>query len=89
MVNDEIEIKIKGNQIRFIYNDDLNFSEQGKILTKRASHVEPYQNGWGADMSPINPNAPVLGPFKTRREALKAEHDWLIKHNIPIPFSKE
>lgn len=38
---------------------------------------------WQADMSPVG--GPVLGPFKTREEALKAEHDWLVQHNIPFP----
>ena len=80
-----MEIRIKGNQIRFIYNDDLSgLMEQGSTEVRRASHVEPDGNGgWKADMSPVN--GPVLGPFKRRDEALKSEVEWLLAHNIPVP----
>ena len=53
----------------------------------RASHVEPGNGGWMADMSPSLPpglTPPMaewmLGPFKTRAEALAAELDWLKAH---------
>jgi hypothetical protein len=80
-----MEIRVKGNQIRFIYNDDLsNLMNQGKTVVKRASHVEPDGNGrWIADMSPVN--GPVLGPYNRRDEALQREVEWLLKHKIPTP----
>lgn len=80
-----MEIRVKGNQIRFIYNDDLaGFNKHGKIEIKRASHVEPDGNGqWIADMSPVE--GPVLGPFNRRDEALQKEVEWLLAHKIPAP----
>ena len=83
----EMEIIIsKEGQIRFIYKDDLlGLSELGKTIIQRASHVEPCGAGWQADMSPVN--GPVLGPFKTRGEALQHEVDWLLQHSIPVPTS--
>ena len=48
----------------------------GAFTTKRASHVEPELHGtWTADMRPMD--GPILGPFTLRREALKAEREWL------------
>lgn len=80
-----MEIRIKGKQIRFIYNDDLaGLMKQGKTEVRRASHVEPDGNGqWIADMSPVS--GPVLGPYKRRDEALREEVQWLLEHNIPVP----
>jgi len=79
-------IVIRGDQIRFIHNDDLAnaLSTQGPQETKRASHVEPTANGkWIADLSPVW--GPVLGPFDRRDAALAAEVTWLQKNNTPIP----
>lgn len=75
----------------FVYEDAENVCGEdveqllnlGDSVTKRASHVEPsrVRNGltelsaWTADMSPVG--GPILGPFSLRREALKAERDWL------------
>ena len=39
-------------------------------------------NFFWADMLPVN--GPVLGPFKTRQEALDAETTWLKAHGIPL-----
>lgn len=79
-----MDIIIKGNQIRFVYSDDmLGLLGQGKSQIQRASHVEPGAGGWQADMSPVN--GPVLGPFATRTEALQHEVEWLLAHNIPKP----
>lgn len=63
--------------VRFIHNDDLtDLIEQGEARITRASHVEPNAEGkWEADMGPSN--GPVLGPFRTRGEALAAEVAWL------------
>lgn len=72
--------------VRFIYDDATAtlFSEIGKLTIKRASHVEPCdEGGWTADMSPVG--GPVLGPFDTRETALFEERVWLTTHNIPAP----
>lgn len=63
--------------LRFIHNDDMQaVIEQGEARIARASFVEPNASGqWEADMSPSN--GPVLGPFRTRTEALAAEVAWL------------
>ena len=63
--------------LRFIHNDDMQaLIEQGEAKIVRASHVEPNERGqWEADMSPSD--GPVLGPFRTRGEALDAEVAWL------------
>ena len=66
--------------VQFVYSDELATVFNGEQQeTKRASHVEPvaYGNGcgWVADMKPSE--GPVLGPFKTRAEALAAERAWL------------
>ncbi len=61
-----------------IYTEDIDLASIGKQHIKRASHGEPNDDGlWTADMSPSN--GPVLGPFKTRSEALDAEVAWLNK----------
>jgi len=84
-----MEIRIKGNQIRFIHNDNLvGLMEQGKTEIRRASHVEPDENGqWKADLSPVS--GPALGPFALRREALEAEVNWLLANKIPIPIKEQ
>ena len=79
-----MQIRVKGDQIRLIYNDDLqDLMAQGKTITQRASHVEPSGDGWIADMSPVA--GPILGPFPKHSEALTAEVNWLYAHNIPVP----
>ena len=71
---------------RFIYDDAVmgvmnEISE--KVCVKRASHVEPDENGlWFADMAPVG-GEKFIG-FKTRQEALDFEVDWLNQHNIPV-----
>lgn len=80
----DIQIRASGDQIRFIYSDDLqSLFMAGTTSTKRASHVEPSDNGWIADLGPVN--GPILGPFKTRAEALSKEVEWLLANKIPIP----
>lgn len=59
-----------------IYTEAINLSELGKLEIKRASHVEPTEDGqWTADMSPVN--GPILGPYETRSIALEEEVKWL------------
>ena len=72
----EIKIAIKGDQIKFIYSDDLlGLLDQGDHQITRASHVEPTPEGWVADMAPSGGSK--LGPYRTRKEALEAEVAWL------------
>lgn len=67
-----------------IYNEDIILNSLGKVNINRASYVEPNENGeWIADMSPIKSNI-ILGPFKLRSEALKAEINWLNQYLFNI-----
>lgn len=71
-----IKVDVKGT-MRFIWTDELaDLVSEGQATIRRASHVEPTPGGlWGADLSPVN--GPLLGPFQTRAEALRAEVAWL------------
>ena len=56
----------------------------GNLSIKRASRVEPTQDGqWTADMGPVG--GPMLGPFQRRCDALDAEMQWLENHPTEIP----
>jgi hypothetical protein len=69
---------------RFIHDDSLASIAPGSLRIRRASHVEPTDDGkWTADLSPVS--GPVLGPFETRGEALKEEVAWLKTHDVPVP----
>ena len=73
-----IAIKPDGS-VQFIYDDLLaGLCEEGEAVTQRASHVEPAEGGWTADLSPVH--GPVLGPYKLRAEALDVEVEWLKTH---------
>ena len=62
--------------VRCIYGEELDLREIGRLTITRASHVEPDAEGyWWADMGPSG--GPVLGPFRSRTEALSAERGWL------------
>ena len=62
--------------VRCIYDEALDLREIGKLQITRASHVEPDRDGyWWADMGPVD--GPVLGPFRSRTEAIQAEREWL------------
>jgi len=55
-----------------------------------ASDIEPDRDGfWWADMGPID--GPVLGPFRSRTEALGAERGWLLgcRHLLQEPSDPE
>lgn len=81
-----IQIRVRADTIRYIYDDALlPLMQHGQAETLRASHVEPSDGGWIADLSPIN--GPKLGPFLRRDEALQAEIAWIYQHQIPIPKS--
>ncbi len=64
--------------ITAIYSDDLAdlLAEASQVTIRRASFVEPHPSGgWFADMAPSG--GPVLGRFRLREEALRAEMAWL------------
>ena len=73
----EMELVVDaGGDIRCIYGEELDLRELGKLQITRASHVEPDRDGfWWADMGPVR--GPVLGPFRSRTEALANERLWL------------
>jgi hypothetical protein len=72
----ELVVGVDG-MARCIYDEALDLREIGKLQITRASHVEPDADGfWWADMAPVD--GPVLGPFRTRTEALGAERGWLV-----------
>ncbi len=72
--------------VRCIYDEALDLGEIGKLQITRASHVEPDVEGyWWADMGPSG--GPVLGPFRSRTEALAAEREWLAEHLQPMAIT--
>ena len=73
-------IAISNGKLQAIAPDDMELlNSVGPCSIRRASHVEPTvtKHGiqWTADLSPVD--GPVLGPFRSRSEALAAEHQWL------------
>jgi hypothetical protein len=74
----EMELVVGADGVaRCIYDEALDLRELGKLQITRASHVEPDVEGyWFADMGPVD--GPVLGPFRSRTEALGAERGWLV-----------
>jgi len=75
----EIELIVDaGGDVRCVYGEELDLREFGKLQITRASHVEPDRDGfWWADMGPSG--GPVLGPFRSRSEALGAERGRLLR----------
>ena len=84
----ELVVGVDG-MARCIYGEELELRELGKLQITRASHVEPDRGGfWWADMGPVG--GPVLGPFRSRTEALGAERRWLAIRQLnfyPMPRS--
>jgi len=78
---------LKDGTARFVYSDAIAgfMRDVGKLRTARASNVEPMNDGWAVDLSPVG--GPILGPYATREEALRAEVDWLRTHGLPLPTS--
>jgi hypothetical protein len=79
----EMELVVDaGGSVRCIYDEVLDLRELGQLQITRASHVEPDAEGyWWADMEPSG--GPVLGPFRSRSEALGAERGWLAGRVAP------
>ena len=68
--------------VRCIYDEALDLREIGKLQITRGSHVEPDRDGfWWADRGPVD--GPMLGPFRSRTEALGAERGWLLARVTP------
>jgi hypothetical protein len=86
-MSDEMELVVDtGGDIRCIYDEGIDLREIGTLKITRASHVEPDAAGyWWADMGPSG--GPVLGPFRSRSEALGAERGWLVARLPSRPTS--
>ncbi len=69
-------------QVVFIWDDIFRgLVDEGAVSVSRASNVEPNSKGfWEADLGPVG--GPVLGPFRLREEALKAEVEWIVTNVI-------
>ena len=62
-----------------VYDEAIPLACLGKPAIRRASHVEPDQQGkWHADLAPVG--GPRLGPFDCRSDALQSEVQWLRDH---------
>ena len=74
----EMELVVDaGGSVRCIYGEEVDRREIERLQITIASHVEPDMDGyWWADMGPVD--GPVLGPFRSRSEALGAEREWLM-----------
>jgi hypothetical protein len=87
----EIEMELvvdAGGSVRCIYDEALDLRELGTLQITRASHVEPDAEGfWWADMGPSG--GPVLGPFRSRSEALGAEREWLAASHVDDPSASD
>ncbi len=69
--------------IRCLYDETLDIHRLGQPRIARGSQVEPNpESEWTADLSLVS--GPVLGPFRSRSEALRAEREWL-EQNWLIP----
>ncbi len=67
-----------------IYAESIDLSALGVVTIRRASHVEPDEEGrWWADLMPVG--GPLLGPFPARTPALEAEQAWLDAHWLERP----
>jgi len=63
-------------QVRCIYDESIDLAALGKLRIKRASYVEPDDQGrWWVDLRLSC--GPRIGPFPDRSLALEAERSWL------------
>ena len=68
-----------------MYSEQIDLHTLGSPCIRRGSHVEPDSHGqWHADLSPVD--GPVLGPFRSRSEALVAEEGWLTDNWLPAAY---
>jgi hypothetical protein len=83
----EMELVVgRDGGVKCIYDEALDLREIGRLQITRASHVEPDAEGyWWADMGPVD--GPVLGPFRSRTDALGAERGWLAARLHPMPIT--
>lgn len=71
-----IKIAIASGKLTAIYSDEIaDLLLEGQATVTRASHVEPENGQWVADMSPVG--GPKLPPCRLRQEALDAEVEYL------------
>lgn len=74
-----MKINIKNGEIQYIYNEDLNINDIGKVNIKRVSKVEPDKDGkWYVDLSLIG--GEKINGFNKRSNAIKYEIDWIEKN---------
>lgn len=65
--------------VHCLYNEAMDLGCLGRLRITRGSYVEPTLEGlWTVDLSPVK--GPVLGPYRSRVEALIAEVKWLEDH---------
>jgi hypothetical protein len=77
-----------GGDVQSIYGEEFDFACLGEVQIRRASFVEPDDQGrWFADLSPMG--GPKLGPFTKRSAALDAEVQWLRCHVLRVTEPKE
>ena len=73
-------------RVQCLYTEALDLAALGSVSIRRASHVEPDEEGrWWADLSPVG--GPRLGPFNRRSLALDAERVWLEGNLLSGPRS--
>jgi hypothetical protein len=69
--------------VHCLYEEMIDLSSLGQLSIRRASHVEPDEQGrWFADLAPVD--GPCLGPFHLRSEALATERAWLEARWLPV-----
>ena len=79
-------IDCEGN-LHTIYSEELDLAALGKVQIRRASCVEPDEQGqWWANLSPVG--GPKLGAFAVRSVAIAAEVTWL-RSNLARIISAE
>lgn len=80
-----MQVRVDGQgKVRFIYDEKLieRFKDKGKVSIKRASYVEPNEDGsWYVDLGPVK--GPRVEGFKTRSDALAYEVEYLNVNGIP------
>lgn len=74
-------LNIKNGQIQYIYNENINLNCIGRSLITRASYVEPKNNSWYIDFSPILGFNLTKYGFNSRIKALEFEKQF-IENNI-------